>query len=307
MGYRVLVDKPVEIRAITSGTNISVTDIQLQKSSIFVSKPTYEVTLNSQKINAFTSFVNLIPSISFQNLVASDVLLDPFTLNQYPVDSITFSDLPALLSEKGITDAFPIAEILTLSSNKGVDDNVTMSEDLQKSLTFFRTFSDVFTLDDFATVGGVRKDTQSDKTNVVGFVDAQALSTSKVFTDSIFVTEASTLTTDEGRDETLGVNDVFQRVVTFSRAFSDTPSISEDLASSLAKSQDDSFSIAEQAVISFAFDFSDAVSFASNAVTAFNKGIFDSTTVTESINVKLTAEASSVLNAGALNFAPLNN
>ena len=51
MSYRVLVQKPRVIRALPSSSNMTVTDVKLQKSSASVTKPVYAAKLSSRIAN----------------------------------------------------------------------------------------------------------------------------------------------------------------------------------------------------------------------------------------------------------------
>lgn len=92
MSYRVLVQKPRVIRALPSSSNMTVTDVKLQKSSASVTKPVYAAKLSSRIANVFSSFVNLNAATNYQKLNIVNLVLDPFSLNRYLVDNLSISE-----------------------------------------------------------------------------------------------------------------------------------------------------------------------------------------------------------------------
>ena len=107
-----------------------------------------------------------------------------------------FSDQQQMLEAdaKGVgiskTDTFTFADVETLQVDKGLADTPNLSEVFTRTVTFSRSFSDAFALDDAATINAIRKDTASAKANVFGFSDTETFSVGKVFTDSLSLNEA---------------------------------------------------------------------------------------------------------------------
>ena len=123
-------------------------------------------------------------------------------------DAVSFVDTPAATvapafsdqqqmteaDAKGLgiskTDTFTFADVETLQVDKGLADTPNLSEVFTRTVTFSRSFSDAFALDDAATINAIRKDTASAKANVFGFSDTETFSVGKVFTDSLSLNEA---------------------------------------------------------------------------------------------------------------------
>lgn len=123
-------------------------------------------------------------------------------------DALSFVDSPALgvspafsdqqqISEsdaKGVAlvkaDTYGFSDVEVFALGKAPSDQVSMSEVFSRSVTFSRTFSDAFALDDAATVDAIRKDTANAKTNIFSFSDTEAFGVEKVFTDSFSLSEA---------------------------------------------------------------------------------------------------------------------
>ena len=460
MAYRVVVDKPRRIRALTSSTRVVVADAKLVKSQVMVTRASYAAAVSSRVVNAFANYAKPVTRISYQNLSAIDMALDPFSLNKYfrlesfgVSDSASFdvaktlnealgaSDLQDLSVEKGITselslgdfayvlleiqrafsdslytsdtsvlglglnktdslgaydvahrdlgkgaaDSFVFDEATAFSVSNVLSDNTSVSEQLDRTVSFVRgfaetasvsevtaasvgkalqdstsvsdlfarvvtydrgfvesfgttdtdsrsvgksladtaalsealsrtvsyerAFSDTFALDDFTDVNAIRKSASAVKNNVFGFTDTQTFGTEKNLQDTTVVSELAALATDRPVAEAMGVSDVFQRVVSFSRATADIASVSDNSTAVFDKGLTDTAAVSElfQKDVAFNRTFADAVSFAEQSVAAFSKGLTDTASLTESIQITTTSLASSVLNAGALNSSPLNN
>lgn len=460
MAYRAILEKPQEIRALVSSTNIVVADVRLAKTQVSVSQPTYVAAVTSRLVNALVAYTNPITEIHYQNLKAIDVVLDPYSLNKYfRLESVTMSDAPSVhvskgfdedvaLSEqltaqlnknladsvsigdvievlliiqrafadsatvtdapaltvtlpktdtlsasdeatrsfdKGLTDAptvqdvfsrtvsfdrdfsesLPIADSAALELSlartdstsltdqfskvvsyvrgfsdssslsdiasaavtkgladasvlseayaaaltKGLTDAFGLSESLTRSVSFVRSFTDSFTLDDFSNVNAIRKDTLAAKTNIISFSDVQTFSTEKALDDAATVSEQASLHVTRPLTDGFSTGDVFQKVVTFSRAPTDSLSVTEAQSAAFDKAVSDSPTLSDsfQATTSFERAFADAVSFAEQTTAAFEKGLSDTASLSESISITTSSTASAVLNASALNSVPLNN
>ena len=158
-------------------------------------------------------------------------------------------------------------------------------------------------------MGGVIKDTAASKSNIVGFTDSQVFSTSKALTDTPVMLEDASISQQKPASSELSVSDVFQKVTSYSRLPSESFGVTDSELITFGKGVFDSATVSESfdRTVSYNRVFSDAVSFASETVAAFEKSLSDSVGISESINVQVVSLASSVLNAGALNSASLNN
>jgi len=384
MAYRVVVEKPQRIRALASSANIVVADAQLLKTHVSVTRPSYSAATRSRIVTAFAAFRAPITEVGYQNLSAIDMVLDPYSLNQYfRLEQFGISDAQALLFTKGFNELIEAIDQTELQFSKGLEDSFGMGDnaivlleilrefaestsvidaqslslelvksetleiadiaamlisksesdvtniseeavvDISSSLTestsmsdqftraslYQRSFSDAFVLDDFTDVDAITKDSTAAKNNVIGFSDIQSFVTEKTLQDNASLTELAALSTERNASDSAAVEDVFQKVTTFSRAISDSTLISDSSSAAIGKELSDTASMSEafQKNVIYNRTLSDAVSFAEQSVAAFDKGLLDTASMTESIQISVSSLASSVLNASALNSVPLNN
>jgi hypothetical protein len=101
MAYKVVVDKPTEIKAFVNSVDITVTDISLHKTSSFVSSPRYRTSITSRVINTFLTFTKLSALVNYQKVSAVNVFLDPFSLNRYVTDQVTITEAISIFVTTG--------------------------------------------------------------------------------------------------------------------------------------------------------------------------------------------------------------
>lgn len=185
--------------------------------------------------------------------------------------SVTESFSRVVTTVRDFTESVSMSDADTRTTNLGKSDSVALSQVFSRVVTFSRTFTDAFALDDAATVGALTKDTQSQKGNV------------------------------------FGVSDVFSRVFVASRVFTDSVSVSDDETISTSLGKSDSATVSEQAAIAFSTPESDSMSLSDAEAKQISKALDESVSITESLTFSKRSTASSLLNAGAINVAPINN
>ena len=148
---------------------------------------------------------------------------------------------------------------------------MSISQVFGRTVIFNRTFTDAFTLDDSATVDAFTKDTQARKGNVVG------------------------------------VSDNFSRVFTAVRDFTDSVSVSDDPVLGIGLDKSEVLSVLEQADIVFNTNKSDSLSLSEVESKQISKGLDESVSISDVLTFSKRSAASSLLNAGAINVAPINN
>lgn len=104
-----------------------------------------------------------------------------------------------------------ISEQLEATDSSSIDyshpeaDGISTSDTFNRVVVFSRAFSDAFALDDNATVGGVIKDTQTVKNNVLGFSETQEFDFSKGLTDSFTMSEVASRINQKTLDDDVNI------------------------------------------------------------------------------------------------------
>lgn len=327
MAYRVVVDKPQRVRALASSANIVVADAQLAKTQVSVTQPAYAVTASSRVVNAFTAYSAPVTEINYQNLSAINVALDPYALNQYLRFELGISDAQAMFVTKAFNDLVGAADQTDLQVSKGIADSFGMGDNAVVLLQIIRDFADSTSVIDSQvfSLGLIKSET-------LGIADTAALFISRFESDVTNISEQAVVGTSKPLADSASMADQFTRSAIYQRSFSDAfvlddftdvDALTKD--STAAKGNVIGFSdiqslvtekaLQDSATVSETFrkdvtynrTFSDAVSFAEQSVAAFEKGLSDTASITESLQITTSSLASSVLNASALNSVPLNN
>jgi len=188
-------------------------------------------------------------------------------------DSVTISESfsRVVTSARTFTETATVSDDSTLAVGLNKTDAVAISQVFGRTVVFNRTFTDAFTIDDSATVDAFTKDTQARKGNVVG------------------------------------VTDNFSRVFTAVRDFTDSVAVSDDPVLDIGISKSEVLSVLEQADITFSANKSDSLSLSEVESKQISKGLDESVSISDVLTFNKRSSASSLLNAGAINVAPINN
>ena len=260
------------------------------QASVTYSKAT--VAASSVTQNFIVQFQDIRSVLTYVAATATDVTLDPSSLNQWFRDE-TFS----------ITDATP-----TITYNKNFAHTITFSESLSSAVTFVRSPSESFTVSESPSYSFVTSKADSFSTS-----DSPTWSFNGNYTESVTVTDAATYLFEKPAVDSFGVTDAapsFEIALT-QGAIADSFTVTEQPNFSVVLSQfSDSFSVSESitAGLLVPINASDAFSISESASIAigFGRNASDSFSVSESISAQLVIGTSSQFNKSAFNVAQLN-
>jgi hypothetical protein len=218
MAYRVVVDKPQQIRALASSASISVADAQLTKSQVVVTHASYAAAVSSRIVGAFAAYSEPVVQIYYQNLSAIDIALDPYSLNKYfRLEQFSISDAQALLVTKGLNELVGAADQLqSLDVLKGQTDSFGMGDNAVVLLEILRAFTDAPSVID---------------TQALSFITEKADNLAVADTSSMFISKTESEVANIGEELVFGVSkpfadsaslsDQLSRAAVFQRSFSD--------------------------------------------------------------------------------------
>ena len=218
MTYRVVVDKPRRIRALASRANITVADVNLQKSQVLVARASYAATASARIINAFASYSTPTPEIYYQNLNAIDMVLDPYSLNKYfRGEAFGMTDVVSVRAEKAVLETIGASDQLqNLVIGKGVADELSIGDFAFILLELLRSFADSVSISDTSALGF-----NTGKTDSLSLADSDIKIVGKGVTDSFTTTDIDSRLLGKGLAETVGFVDSLTRTTTFARSFTD--------------------------------------------------------------------------------------
>ena len=133
-------------------------------------------------------------------------------------DTQVMTEAHAAATSLAKSDSFSMAEAASSLLAKTLIEAVPLSESLDRVVTYSRTFTDAFGMDDAATVDALAKDYANTKTNVFGFSDSQAFGFSKTLpTDTFSFADDENLLFGKGLTDSVSMSEDFSFVL-FSNA-----------------------------------------------------------------------------------------
>lgn len=243
---------------------------------------------------------------------------DLATVLDSPVIAIAKSEIDALITSDEITDkvfgkGFADSSLLIDAPSIGFEhsrhESISVADVYAATVSYVRDFPEVITaLSDIRPV----LDVGLGPTDEVTALEALLFDLSSLASDELTVADASSI--DYSRPEADGVStsDAFDRVVVFSRAFSDAFALDDNatVGGVIKETQafkTNVFGFTDAQEFSFAKELNDELVLADITSRANEKTLDDNLSIIESLIISKSSAASSVLNAAAFNIAPLNN
>ena len=262
------------------------------KATVDYIKPTVAASSVNQKF--VVQFPDIKPVFAYTKAAATDVRLDPSSLNQwFRGDSISLSDAAPLIEYlKTFNESITPTDSASVATTyiRSETDSISVADSVTTLLTFYRDAADSVTFSDSSSwdFGGIY-------TESVNFSESSSYSLATAKSDSFSVTDSAPsfeLSITQG-----ALSDSFtpsdQASVAVSPAqFSDSFSVSESITAGLLVTQDfaDAFSLSDSPSVSI----------------GFGRDASDSFSVSESISTQLIIGTSSQFNRSAFNVAQLN-
>ena len=187
-----------------------------------------------QHLKSTVDFTDLRQVVAFQQLTAADVKLDSDSKNLYFIvghpnaETISLTDVPAILFEPTKTETVTLSEEAVLAFSKSPSDTVGISESLSKVVDFVRSFSDTPTLSDAPALAF---STSFAETSTLS--DAPALGIEPAKSDTLSFSDAQILGINPAKSDTLSVSDT--PALSINVPHSETATVSEAKALSVDK------------------------------------------------------------------------
>lgn len=266
MAGKIVVTNP-EIKGEAGFTKISVESaIQKARASATFSDPSASVSF--VQIEAESAYQFAKGLIEWADIKATEMVLDPFSLNQYPVDLFEILESASISTEKVFLDALGFSDAHVMEIAKAIDEGFGLTETVDIVLTIFRNFSDSTAISDVAVL-----DLDKSVSNSISFTDSQLKEISKGATETLSFLEGVERGLSKPVNDATSIADSFGRVVAYVRAASS------------------------------AFTLDEVVSISQN----FGVDKTNILSLTDSFSYEMRAGHNSVLNASALNTYTLNS
>ncbi len=217
-----------------------------------------------EKARVTTSYVKSEVVASHQRTEAIASRSD-FSLNQwyYEDTGVVLSELHVTFLNKNVAESVELSESYISAYSKSTTETLSLLETFAKVITWTKSFTDAFTLDDAAQID---KDYYGNKGNVAFMLDVIGLSAAKVATD------------------TVTVGDVYNAAV--NKVVTENLTLLETQAKSFNKPlETDSFSATDLFSMSRGLNKSHSFSFSDTYYATLSKIVTDSMTMTEVVGI----------------------
>ena len=257
---------------------------------------TSRLIISTSDLRAQTSVTDLRAAIA-STLLSAEYVLDPDTINQWLEDQFALAESAALaFSKTADPDAFTFSDASAASLGLAKSDNFSFADAPLVTVTFNRSFSDAFSLDDFTAVDAVIKDMANTKVNVFGFADVQAFGVGKGLADAFtFADAVDSFGIGKGLTDTQTMTESLARTVQYSRTFTDTFVMDDaatvdaiEKATSALKQNIVSMGDTFGRTVVFNRQFADSVTPTEDPAVSFSKAATDSFSVSEVLSRAVT-------------------
>ena len=189
-------------------------------------------TITVVRASAEPTYVALSASTTNVNLEAIATLNYDYK-NQYFYDTSTLSEVQFVLVEKNLSETLTIDETVGLDYSKPKVETLALVETFVKAVTFNRSFTDAFTLDDLSQID---KDYFGAKGNVAFMTDIIGLDQEKVLSDSYTVADVVTI------------------AVNYIRPYADSYTLADESSFMFVKNVEDAITLDDTSLINKDFD-----------------------------------------------------
>ena len=188
--------------------------------------------------------------------------IDTSSDNQWVYETIPLGDVRFNSVEKNLTDITTLTdEIPLLTFEKNTTETLAFAEDFARVVSYNRSFTDAFTLDDLSQID---KDFYGNKGNIFGFTDIVGLTHNKNLTDNY------------------SVGDVFAKVIEFYRDFSETLNLSEEREFEVLKAEEDSVNMGSLPALGVSLPKEDTYTVGDTSFNSLIKNLVDAFTLDDS-------------------------
>ena len=180
------------------------------------------------KLSANTAYRLIAGEISYQNISATEIILDAYSINQLPKDTFDFVDTSALTFTKALFDNFELTELQSISLVKSVADTLALGDVVDLIWAIKRDFADSTTISDVSVIA-----VNKALSETLSFAEAALIEYQANKSDAVSIADTQVLAVNLAKSETVSLSDSFSRPTTFNRSFTDAFALDDSLNSGL--------------------------------------------------------------------------
>ena len=235
-------------------------------ASVGVTSTKLRASISVEVLQASVSSAKATTSVTYELANATGIYVDPDSLNRMIKDEYALSDIRFNLVEKNLSETVTLDENVGWSYDKNAPETLALVESFIRAVSYNRTFTDAFTLDDLSQID---KDFYGNKGNVAFMTDIIGLDQTKVLTDSYTVGDVITLAVD------------------YIREFTDSYSFADDTVYTFVKNVSDAFTLDDSALINkdFTGDKGNVFGFSDLLGNDFGKALTDNISQLDEVSI----------------------
>jgi hypothetical protein len=204
-------------------------------------------------IRATITIVKAYADVDYIKASAADYLMTPESEYKFEYETLTLSEVVAVLLNKNFTDSFAYTDVAILDMSKGLADNFAFADSLARTVTYNRELSDAFTLDDISQID---KHIGSNKGNIATLTDILGYGLTKPLTDTTTLSDVLASLVAKVLADSFSFSDATSLDST--KGLSDSYSFSDSQNYNLGKGESDSFSYADAQAFTHSKSLADA-------------------------------------------------
>ncbi len=204
-------------------------------------------------IRATITFVKAYADVDYIKVSAADYLITPESEYKFYYETLTLSEVVAVLLSKNLSDSFAYTDVAILDMSKGLADSFAFADSLARTVTYNREFSDAFTLDDISQID---KHIGSNKGNIATLTDILGYGLTKPLTDTTTLSDVLASLVAKVLADSFSFSD--SASLDIGQGLSDSYSFSDSQNYNLGKGESDSFSYADAQAFTHSKSLADA-------------------------------------------------
>lgn len=180
-------------------------------------------------IDASIERLGLSADISLINKLAAAIELGEFIISRRLDESVSVADLQQTYVGKILSDTSLLTEAMSANIEQVKSESLSTSDNVIVALTFYRTLSDAFAIDDAISL---ERNYGITKQNVASASDAHYWATTKAVIDTALTTDSARTALEKPLTESMAALDTFSYAAHYRLAYEDTLSLGDSLVMS---------------------------------------------------------------------------
>ena len=165
---------------------------------------------------------------------------------KFHYDTMSIADVAAVLITKPFSDSYAVSDVAIIDVSLAASESISFTDNITRTVTYSRDITDAFTLDDTLQSDSI----EATKGNIATLSDVLGIAFTTGFTDQISsITDNQIATVGKNIPESISFTDDLAATFTWSRSFSDAPSVADAIAFAHSTHLTDGFALDDAALV----------------------------------------------------------